>query len=229
MNQQQSDGLPKLRGMDEVFCSACGEVIKKSVSHCPRCGETRRRENQVNKTALVVLTFFFGGIGLHKFYLRKYWQGFFSLIFFWTLIPGLIAFIEFFIYLFTGSETLQEKYPEAGSIGVIIGAFVAFNIIIAFIGILAAIAIPQFVQYRDRAFEATVKAELRNLSILEQEYYAEHDTFSISAGALGYEPLYPEITVEIMSADNRCFEATGSHSKLGKMIAIDCNGFTQDY
>ncbi|EFL92339.1 TM2 domain-containing hypothetical protein [Candidatus Regiella insecticola LSR1] len=39
--------------------------------------------------------FFFGGIGAHKFYLGKIGQGFLYLLFFWTLIPAIIAFIEF--------------------------------------------------------------------------------------------------------------------------------------
>lgn len=56
-----------------------------------------------NKTTAAVLALFLGGIGIHKFYLGRGVQGFLYLIFCWTFIPALIAFIEAII-LFTMSE-----------------------------------------------------------------------------------------------------------------------------
>lgn len=45
-------------------------------------------------------------------------------------------------------------------------------VVIAIIGILAAIAIPQFSAYRKRAFDTQVKADLRNGATAEEAWYA---------------------------------------------------------
>ncbi|WP_295121198.1 TM2 domain-containing protein [Ruminococcus sp.] len=53
----------------------------------------------VNKTAYCLLCIFLGGIGIHKFYAGKVGIGILYLLFCWTLIPSLIALIEFIIAL----------------------------------------------------------------------------------------------------------------------------------
>jgi len=44
----------------------------------------------------VLLAFFLGGLGAHRFYLRQYGLGILYVLFCWALIPHLIAFIECF-------------------------------------------------------------------------------------------------------------------------------------
>jgi len=46
-------------------------------------------------------------------------------------------------------------------------------IVIAIIGILAAIAIPQFTAYRSRAYNTAALSDLRNLKTDLEGYYAE--------------------------------------------------------
>jgi TM2 domain-containing membrane protein YozV len=53
----------------------------------------------VNKWVYVLLAFFLGGIGAHKFYAGKIGAGICYLLFCWTGIPALIAFIEWIIAL----------------------------------------------------------------------------------------------------------------------------------
>ena len=48
----------------------------------------------ISKAVYILLAFFLGGIGAHKFATKKYVQGVLYLVFFWTFIPGLIALIE---------------------------------------------------------------------------------------------------------------------------------------
>ncbi|EOW7235823.1 TM2 domain-containing protein, partial [Cronobacter sakazakii] len=51
-----------------------------------------------------------GGFGAHKFYLGKIGQGLLYLIFCWTFIPSIIAFVEFIIYLCDTDENFARKY-----------------------------------------------------------------------------------------------------------------------
>jgi len=60
----------------------------------------------VNKTVYLLLAFFLGGFGVHKFYSGKIGAGVMFIIFSWTFIPAFIAFIEFFIALFKTPDSL---------------------------------------------------------------------------------------------------------------------------
>jgi len=223
METGSPDADRRIKRADETFCKSCGEIIQKSAEVCPKCGV--RQKEGVNKVALVLLTFFLGGLGAHKFYLKKYWQGVLYFIFSWTLIPGLIAFIEFIIYAFTSEEKLREKYTASGSIAIIIIAVGAsFMFFIAIIGILAAIAIPNFVTYRDRAFQAAVISELKNVQLVQEDYFSQHNRYAENLRDLDYTPSTPQVTVHILSADGDCFEATGKHENLRDLVYIDCRG-----
>lgn len=65
-----------------------------------------------NKNRIVAALFavFLGSIGAHKFYLGQIGWGIVYLLFCWTLIPGVVSFIEFIIYLCTSDEDFAEKY-----------------------------------------------------------------------------------------------------------------------
>src|SRR5829696_2122965 len=117
-------------------CESCGAEILVKAEICPKCGV--RQRNAVSKAVLLLLTFFTGGLGGHKFYLGKYWQGALYLLFFWTYIPALVSLIEFVVYAVTSSERLNEKYSAASSGAVIIIIVVVAFLGLAMIGILAA-------------------------------------------------------------------------------------------
>jgi type IV pilus assembly protein PilA len=57
-------------------------------------------------------------------------------------------------------------------------------IVIAIIGILAAIAIPQFTAYKARGYNAGAKADLKNAYTAAQAYFADNPSASVDAGAL---------------------------------------------
>ena len=184
-----------------------------------------RQEQGLNKVALVLLTFFLGGLGVHKFYLGKYVQGVIYFLFSWTLIPSIVAFIEFIIYACTSDERLQEKYTAKGPIAVIVIAVCAgFFFMIAIIGILAAIAIPQFMMYRDRAYQTTVISELNNLRAAEEAYYEAHKRYTDNMDDLHFVMTRPGVAIELLSADEECFEAMGTIEGLRNPVLVDCNG-----
>jgi TM2 domain-containing membrane protein YozV len=51
-----------------------------------------------------------GGIGVHKFYLGRIGQGILYLVFCWTFIPSIIAFVEAIIYVTMTDEAFTKKY-----------------------------------------------------------------------------------------------------------------------
>src|ERR671915_2001851 len=55
-------------------------------------------------------------------------------------------------------------------------------VVVAIIGILAAIAIPQFAAYRKRGYEAQVKSDLRNAATAQEAYFTQ--TFTYKSGTL---------------------------------------------
>jgi type IV pilus assembly protein PilA len=51
-------------------------------------------------------------------------------------------------------------------------------IVIAIIGILAAIAIPQFSAYRQRSYDAAAEADLRNAATAQEAYFVDAQTYT---------------------------------------------------
>lgn len=51
-------------------------------------------------------------------------------------------------------------------------------IVIAIIGILAAIAIPNFASYRQRAYNTTTRSDLKNAIITQEAYFVDNSTFT---------------------------------------------------
>ena len=58
-------------------------------------------------------------------------------------------------------------------------------VVIAIIGILAAIAIPQFAAYRRRSFEAQVKSDLHNAAVAEEAYFVNGNTYRLCSTCTG--------------------------------------------
>ena len=61
-------------------------------------------------------------------------------------------------------------------------------VVVAIIGILAAIAIPQFAAYRKRGHEAQVKSDLRNAAVAQEAYFAQKSTYFQGGLASGTPP-----------------------------------------
>jgi type IV pilus assembly protein PilA len=52
-------------------------------------------------------------------------------------------------------------------------------IVVAIIGILAAVAIPQYSAYRIKAFNSAATADLKNLKIVMEAYFYDHTQYPI--------------------------------------------------
>ncbi|MBR4863585.1 MAG: TIR domain-containing protein [Oscillospiraceae bacterium] len=62
------------------------------------------------KLVAILLAFFLGAFGAHKFYLKQPLWGILYLVFFWTYIPSILSIIDFIIMLCQSDEQFAEKY-----------------------------------------------------------------------------------------------------------------------
>lgn len=58
-------------------------------------------------------------------------------------------------------------------------------IVVAIIAILAAIAIPQFSQYRERGVKASMVADARNAATQSEAWFVDKSTYTVDAAAAG--------------------------------------------
>lgn len=66
--------------------------------------------NKRSRLVAAFLAIFFGGIGMHKFYLGKVGMGFIYILFSWTFIPALAGFIEGLSYLLMSDKDFGARY-----------------------------------------------------------------------------------------------------------------------
>ena len=63
------------KAIDEMFCSSCGEVIKREAEICPKCGVRQKGysdDTSDNWLTCLLLCVFLGYFGAHRFYTKKY-------------------------------------------------------------------------------------------------------------------------------------------------------------
>lgn len=84
-------------------------------------------------------------------------------------------------------------------------------VVVAIIGILAAIAIPQFSAYRAEGFNSRASSDLRNLASAEEAYFAEHAAYTSNVASLTGFRQSPGVTVTVTPAGTT-FSANSFHS-----------------
>jgi len=116
-------------GPNKKHCFACASILDFRAELCPRCGvrqpampgmstalvpvyPTALTRSSRNKTTAGIFAIILGGFGIHKFYLGQTAAGIVYLLFCWTFIPALIAFIEGILFLTMTDEQFAQKYPD---------------------------------------------------------------------------------------------------------------------
>ena len=87
-------------------------------------------------------------------------------------------------------------------------------IVIAIIGILAAIAIPQFAAYRQRAQDNAARHALHTLAKAQEDYYIQNEAYTGNQGNLAAATGYAvedTMQISIRHADNDSWSATAAH------------------
>ena len=99
--------------------------------------------------------------------------------------------------------------------------------VLVIIGILSAIAIAKFVDTKEKAYVASMKADLRNLAIYEQNYIIDSkgSYFSGNGAAQGFTPTVGvTITATAVPGPPPSWSATATHSKTPKTCQIVTDG-----
>ena len=101
-------------------------------------------------------------------------------------------------------------------------------VVVAIIGILAAIAIPQFSAYRAQGFNARASSDLRNLATAEEAYFAANAAYSSALTALTGFKQSPGVNISV-SPGATTFTASAYHSSGNKTFDWDsANGGLQN-
>jgi prepilin-type N-terminal cleavage/methylation domain-containing protein len=99
-------------------------------------------------------------------------------------------------------------------------------VVVAIIGILAAIAIPQFAVYRQKGFDSRAQSDLRNAASAEEALYASTQAYA-SATQANCDTVLPGCKVSTgvtlaMTAAASAFTGTSTHaSGSGKVWSYD--------
>ncbi len=99
-------------------------------------------------------------------------------------------------------------------------------IVIAIIGILAAIAIPQFTAYRQRGFNASANSDVKNAYTAAQAYFSENPDGTVTAALLegnGFKGTNG-VTLTIVNGTMAALSMTASHSSGTLTYTVDANG-----
>ena len=102
-------------------------------------------------------------------------------------------------------------------------------IVIAIIGILAAIAIPQFSAYRTRSYNSSAQSDVRNIATAQEAYYVDASTYTgtiatIRGATYGY---MQSGSVTVTAAANTTgYTITGYHGSGDKTYTLTGPGGT---
>ncbi len=84
--------------------------------------------------------------------------------------------------------------------------------VVVIIGILAAIAIPNYIGQQDKAIDAAAMAQLRTAATSQQLYYVEQNAYAGTATELeayGFRQGEQKVTVMAADTSSYCMEAPG--------------------
>jgi len=86
-------------------------------------------------------------------------------------------------------------------------------IVIAIIGILAAIAIPNFVSYRQRSYNSATKSDLKNAVTAQEAYYVDEGSYADTLTKLGVGGWVQTAKVDFFTAGTESgFTMTAVHA-----------------
>lgn len=100
-------------------------------------------------------------------------------------------------------------------------------VVVAIIGILAAIAIPQFQQYRERAFDSQAQSDLRNMMTAQEAHFTDNSEYAGDVADLadfGFRPSNDNITAAVADASATAWSGSTCHASGSTDYEYDSDG-----
>ena len=97
-------------------------------------------------------------------------------------------------------------------------------IVVVIIGILAAIAIPKFVNTKEKAYMAQMKSDLRNLATAEEAFFYDSTTYTTSLALMNNFASSPAVTLTVNEATPKGWSATAVHGQTPRKCYIFSGG-----
>ena len=82
--------------------------------------------------------------------------------------------------------------------------------VVVIIGVLAALAVPKFSRSRSMTYSATIRQDLRTLSVAQEDYFLEKSAYASDSKRLNFLTS-PGVTITIVEANAYGWSATGNH------------------
>ena len=99
-------------------------------------------------------------------------------------------------------------------------------IVIAIIGILAAIAIPNFISYRKRGYDAAANADAKNSYTAAQAYFTDYPSATVTLPLIkgyGYKQT-TDVTLTVTTGTQAGLALTSKHTNGEKTYSVDSEG-----
>ncbi len=103
---------------------------------------------------------------------------------------------------------------------------VELMIVVAIIGILAAIAIPQFAAYRERGWIASMQSDVNSVRIAEEAYFAQNMTFTATVtdlASFGFVNPSPDnnVAITLTAGPPQTYLVTVTSTRTARTVTFD--------
>lgn len=85
-------------------------------------------------------------------------------------------------------------------------------IVVAILGVLAGLAVGQFISYRTRSYNTMAEADLRNAATAQEGYYATYEAYSNNAGNLPGFSLSQGVHLDVNGTSTKAYTMAAYHS-----------------
>lgn len=92
-------------------------------------------------------------------------------------------------------------------------SLVELLVVVAIIGILSTIAVPQYSEYRKRAYDSAARSDIRNIITAEEMHYLDNNRYTANLNELpGFKPSKGvQVTINVNNTEAQAWQVITSH------------------